>query len=80
MTIERSVDNQFDCLFKQSKDASVKKIIELSEVLQFDENLTFLFESRDHSSNQCNCVQSRTEENRAFDEENRIRFEVYQED
>ncbi len=50
-TIERLIDNRFDCLFKQSKKASVRKSIELSKVFQFDENLTFLFKSRDHSSN-----------------------------
>ncbi len=57
-----------------------EKLSNLSKVLQFDERIKFLFESRDHSSNQCNCVQSQTEKNRALDEENRIRFEAYQED
>jgi hypothetical protein len=78
-TIEWSIDNWFDCLFKQSRNANVKKIIKLSKIFQFDKNLTLLFKNRDNSSNQRNCVQSRTEENRALDEKNRIRFEAYQE-
>ncbi len=78
-TIERLIDNRFDCLFKQSKNANVRKIIELLKIFQFDESFTFLLESRDNSSNQRNCVQNRTEKNRALDEKNRTHFEAYQE-
>ncbi len=54
--------------------------MKLLKIFQFNKNFTFLFESRDHSLNQCNCVQNQIEKNRALDEKNRTRFEAYQED
>ncbi len=55
-TIERSIDSWFDCLFKQSKNANIRKIVELSKIFQLNEDSTFSFKNRDHLSNQCDCV------------------------
>jgi hypothetical protein len=77
LTIKRIINNWFDCLFKQSRNANVEKIIELSEVLQFDEDFAFLSENRDNQTNQCNNIQSWIERNCSLDEENRIDIESY---
>ncbi len=62
---------------KQFRDADVRKIIELSEIFQFDEDSALLSESRDNQTNQCNNIQNWTERNCSFDEENRIDIESY---
>ncbi len=51
LTIKRIIDNWFNYLFKQSKNANIKEIIELSKILQFDEDSAFLSEDHDNSSN-----------------------------
>jgi hypothetical protein len=43
---------------KQFRDADVRKIIELSEIFQFDEDSALLSESRDNQTNQCNNIQN----------------------
>ncbi len=52
LTIERLIDNWFDCLFIQSNNANVRKIVKLSEIFQVNNNFAFLSKNRDHSSNQ----------------------------
>jgi hypothetical protein len=80
LTIKRVINNYFNYSFKPFKNANVKKIVELSKVLQFDKNLAFLSEDRDNSSNQCYCISNRVEKDHSFEKKNRIDIELYQEE
>jgi hypothetical protein len=66
--------------FNSLKMQLFEKLIDYQKYFQFDENISFLFENDDHSSNQRDRFQKRIERNCAFDRKNRVCFEAYQKD
>ncbi len=76
-TVERAINDKFDCLFQQLKDTTTRRIHRLSKVFQLDESTSFLLENDDHSSNQRDRFQKRIERNCAFNRKNRVRLEAY---